>query len=233
MSHPSDGDRFETPQPEQHSSADQTWAEPGQAQPPYGDDQDPHASEQSATAYGQGSPAYGQEPPAHGQASPEYGEASSLYGQGSPGSSQPSPAYGPASPAGQQIPQDPSRAPAPQSSGNGESGFFRAMVDFRFDHFITVKFSSFLYIVAFLVAALLWLGQILLAILFGVALGSATSFYEEASFNAVPLILAIVFGWIPSVIALIAMRLGLEFSVATVRTAQNTTKLADAATAVR
>ncbi|MGO3507037.1 MAG: DUF4282 domain-containing protein [Brachybacterium tyrofermentans] len=46
-----------------------------------------------------------------------------------------------------------------------------------------------------------------------------------------PLILAIVFGWIPSVIALIAMRLGLEFSVATVRTAQNTKKIAEQAQA--
>ena len=41
--------------------------------------------------------------------------------------------------------------------------------------------------------------------------------------------LAILFGWIPSVISLIAMRLGLEFAVATVRTAQNTGRIAQAA----
>src|SRR5690625_7750313 len=93
------------------------------------------------------------------------------------------------------------------------------MVDFKFDHFITVKFSTFLYIVAFVVALLLWLGEILFAILFGVMLGSAAEgFYGEPSFNPVLLVLAILFGWIPSVISLIAMRLGLEFSVATVRT---------------
>lgn len=99
------------------------------------------------------------------------------------------------------------------------------MVDFKFDHFITVQFSSFLYVVAFLVAILLWLGQILLAVSLGFALGGANTFYQEPSFNAVPLVLAILFGWIPSVVALIAMRLILEFSVANVRTAQNTKRL--------
>lgn len=103
------------------------------------------------------------------------------------------------------------------------------MVDFRFEHFITVKFSTFLYVVAFIVAALLWLGQILFGIMLGATIGSVNSLFEEPSFNAVSLVLAILFGWIPSVIALIAMRLGLEFSVATVRTAQNTRRIADVA----
>src|SRR5699024_1016757 len=66
--------------------------------------------------------------------------------------------------------------------------------------------------------------------LFGVMLGSAAEgFYGEPSFNPVLLVLAILFGWIPSVISLIAMRLGLEFSVATVRTAQNTKRIAEVA----
>ncbi len=122
----------------------------------------------------------------------------------------------------------------PASGPAKEAGFLRAMVDFRFQHFITVKFSSFLYAVAFLVAALLWLSQIISGIVLGSAIGSFSSaFYEEPSFNAVPLVLAILFGWIPSVIALILMRLGLEFSVATVRTAQNTTRIAEATAAGR
>src|SRR5690625_7207596 len=101
------------------------------------------------------------------------------------------------------------------------------MVDFKFDHFITVKFSTFLYIVAFVVALLLWLGEILVAILFGVMLGSAAEgFYGKPSFNPVLLVLAILFGWSTSVISLIAIRLRLEFRVATVRTAQNTKRIA-------
>lgn len=165
--------------------------------------------------------------PSSGWSSASAGDPGQSYG-----SPQAPPAYGPASPAaGPQIPQGDSWAPAAQKSG--EVNFFRAMFDFKFDHFITVKFSSFLYIVAILVALLLWLGQIVSAVVFGSLLGSMGSFYGEASFNAVPLVLAIVFGWIPSVISLIAMRLGLEFSVATVRTAQNTTRIADAAAAGR
>ncbi|MEE1649987.1 DUF4282 domain-containing protein [Brachybacterium sp. J144] len=77
-------------------------------------------------------------------------------------------------------------------------------------------------------AALVWLGQILSGIMFGSLLGSFSGFYGEPSFNAVPLILSILFGWIPAVIALIAMRLGLEFAVATVRTAQHTKRIAEA-----
>ncbi|MGO1982864.1 MAG: DUF4282 domain-containing protein [Brachybacterium alimentarium] len=196
MTHPSDGDQFASPHPEQNSSADQPWAASEQPQSPHGDAQVPGA-DQSSTPYEQGSPA---------------------YGQGSPTS-------------GPQIPQETSWAPAP--TAQGEAGFFRALFDFTFTHFITVKFSAFLYIVAFLVAILMWLGQIVAAILFGVLLGSANSYFDEASFNAVPLVLAIVFGWIPSVISLIAMRLGLEFSVATVRTAQNTKTIAEAATTTR
>src|SRR5690625_7777452 len=102
------------------------------------------------------------------------------------------------------------------------------MVDFKFDHFITVKFSTFLYIVAFVVALLLWLGEILFAILFGVMLGSAAEgFYGELSFNPVLLVLAILFVWVPSVISVIAMRLVLAVSVAPVRTVQNTQRLAE------
>lgn len=142
--------------------------------------------------------------------------------------SQPSPA---AAPQAGQAPYGQTgwnQQASPQSSGEG-ANFFRALFDFKFDHFITVKFSSFLYIVVFVVAALIWLGQIVSAIMFGVVLGNVNSFFGEPSFNAVPLVLSILFGWVPSVIALIAMRLGLEFAVATVRTAQNTTRIVEAA----
>ncbi|GAB4094610.1 hypothetical protein GCM10028787_00850 [Brachybacterium horti] len=114
---------------------------------------------------------------------------------------------------------------APQ--GRQEAGFLRALFDFTFTHFITVKFSSFLYVIAIIVALLMWLLQIISGITFGAAWGSMNSYYGEGGFNAVPLILAILFGWIPSIIALLVFRLGLEFAVATVRTAQNTTEIAE------
>lgn len=95
------------------------------------------------------------------------------------------------------------------------------MFDFRFQHFITVGFSSFLYVIAWVVAALVWLWNIISGILLGFVFASA-NYYSDSSFTPWPMILAIVLGWIPSVIAIILMRLGLEFSVAVVRTAQNT-----------
>src|SRR5699024_11859693 len=59
---------------------------------------------------------------------------------------------------GQSFPAAPQASPAPQVGGSGagaqksgEANFFKAMVDFKFDHFITVKFSTFLYILAFVV----------------------------------------------------------------------------------
>lgn len=125
------------------------------------------------------------------------------------------------------APTEPAYGAAPAPQGRQEAGFFRALFDFTFTHFITVKFSSFLYVIAIVVALLVWLLQIVSAILTGVAWGSMNSYYGEGGFNAVPLILAILFGWIPSVIALLVFRLGLEFSVATVRTAQNTTEIAE------
>ncbi|MFC3404912.1 DUF4282 domain-containing protein [Brachybacterium conglomeratum] len=131
--------------------------------------------------------------------------------------------------------QSPAAAPYPATGGGasgdgrfGEAGFFKALFDFKFEHFITVKFSSFLYVIAFVVAALMWLMSIVNGIFLGLAWGSMNSFYGEGGFNAFPLIVSILFGWIPSVIALIAMRLGLEFAVATVRTAQNTGRIAEA-----
>lgn len=212
MSHPSDGDRFDSPYPEQNSSVDQPWGQPAPQSSPYGKPQttgEPQAS----------GPAAGSEIPS---------QSSAVHGQGSPAYSQGSPAYSQGAPAaGERIPQEQSWVPA--STQQGDVGFFRALFDFSFTHFITVRFSAFLYIVAFLAAILLWLAQILFGIMLGSAIGGFNSFYGESSFNAVPLVLAFVFGWVPSVIALIAMRLGLEFSVATVRTAQNTKKIAEAA----
>lgn len=188
-------------------------------QPPEGSNpQDPQSQDPQ---YGQG--------PAPEPTSSGYG-AQDPYGQQSaPSASQPDAAQGPAWGSA----QSPSAAPhggATQagSSSGGEAGFFKALFDFRFEHFITVKFSSFLYVIAFVVAALMWLSNIVSGIMFGFAWGSMNSYFGEPSFSPVPLILSILFGWIPSVIALIAMRLGLEFAVATVRTAQNTGRIAEA-----
>lgn len=145
---------------------------------------------------------------------------------------QPSPApYGQPSPAqyGEAPGQAPNQGWQPVAQKSEGANFFRALFDFKFEHFVTVKFSSVLYIVAIAVAALIWLGEIISSIFFGVIFGVASSgFLGDPTFNPVPLIFAILFGWIPAVISLIFMRVGLEFSVAVVRTALNTREIADA-----
>ncbi|MFC0672951.1 DUF4282 domain-containing protein [Brachybacterium hainanense] len=177
-------------------------------------------------------PAPGPVPATGAPEHPVYGSASPVPGYGS---ASPTPAHGGASPTPGYGSTSPTPDPAAWSGGTlGAStrkdgaGFFRAMVDFRFEHFVTVKFSSFLYAIAWIVAILLWGWNILSSIVFGVMIGSAGSFYsDEPSFSVWPLVIAVLLGWIPSVIAIILFRLGLEFSVAVVRTAQNTGALVE------
>lgn len=170
---------------------------------PEAHDAQPTAAQPAAAPYSASQPSA---PEAYGAAPAEPVHGAGAFGGG----------YGNGAHGGGQAPQ-----------GRQEAGFLRALFDFTFTHFITVKFSSFLYVIAIIVALLMWLLQILSAILTGAAWGSMNSYYGEGGFNAVPLILAILFGWIPSVIALLVFRLALEFSVATVRTAQNTTEIAE------
>jgi hypothetical protein len=149
-------------------------------------------------------------------------------GTGFGGPASPSPAYGSAQASGAPWQAAPSgggpTGSGPTGAGGAASpggGFFRAMFDFRFEHFITIGFSSFLYVIAWIVAALTWLWYIVSAIALGFAIPGA-DYYSDSTFTPWPLILAVLLGWIPSVIAIILMRLGLEFAVAVVRTAQNT-----------
>lgn len=210
------------------------------SQPPEGSNPlDPQHGQGSApepTSGGYGA----QDPAAAGSGSEQdpYGQQSAAASGQQDAWGTPSASSAPQPPAQDQAwgsAQSPAAAPYPATGGSsaggrmGEAGFFKALFDFKFEHFITVKFSSFLYVIAFVVAALMWLMNIVNGIFLGFAWGSMNSFYGEGGFNAVPLILSILFGWIPSVIALIAMRLGLEFAVATVRTAQNTGRIAETA----
>lgn len=203
--------------------------------------QPPEGSNPLDPQHGQGS---APEPTSSGYGAQDPTPSAGGTGQGAdPYDAPSSDPYGqqPAAAPGQQAwgsAQSPAAAPHPVGAGPsgggasgdgrfGEAGFFKALFDFRLEHFITVKFSSFLYVIAFVVAALMWLSNIVSGIVFGFVWGSMNSYFGEPSFSPVPLILSILFGWIPSVIALIAMRLGLEFAVATERTAQNTGRIAE------
>lgn len=135
--------------------------------------------------------------------SPSYG------GQTQPGQG-PAPQY----PGSQQqpsyAPQGPGQSGQPQR-GSGEANFFAALFDVRFKNFITIKFASFLYIAGIVLLTLAWL------------VITVAAFTDSAAFG----LLTLIIGFIVLVIYIVLFRLGLEFYVAMVRTAQNTSILVE------
>lgn len=98
---------------------------------------------------------------------------------------------------------------SPQQAGAEAQGFFRALFDFSFTQFVTLKFAKFIYVLLIVALALSWLSAIIggFTVHPGVGIG------------------ALLLGWIPLLIALIFYRMAIEFVVATIRTAQNTSQL--------
>lgn len=108
-------------------------------------------------------------------------------------------------------PQQPSypSGGAPQKSGPDTSGFFRALFDFSFKSFVTIKFAAFIYGVALLLIGVLTLIGIILAFV---------TMTEEPLGGFFMLVIVVLL----APFYLILIRLTLELYVATIRTAQNT-----------
>ncbi|WP_209323338.1 DUF4282 domain-containing protein [Brevibacterium renqingii] len=221
------------------------FGEPGQEQPTV---QDPQAGFQQGTydpnAHGSYQP---------GAAQPDYdqpGQTAQNLGYDQPGQtaqnpgydqpgahsqpgaySQPGPysqpgAYQPGAAYPQGYPQ--AAYGQPHGATTGEKGFFKSLFDIRFDSFIAVKWAGFIYIIAIIVAALSYLGTIVAGISAGIAAGSAASYFTDGpSFNVLPLILSILFGWIIPALWVIGVRLVLELIVSNIKTAENTKRIAD------
>lgn len=148
-----------------------------------------------------GSPSYG------GQAQPGQSPAPQYSGVQNPGAQHQQPTYAPqgTGPQGPEQPGGPRR-------GSGDAGFFAALFDIRFKNFITIKFASFLYIAGLV---LLTLGWLVLTI---------AMFATEGAGQG---LLTLIIGFILLIIYVVLLRLGLEFYVAMVRTAQNTSILVE------
>lgn len=117
-----------------------------------------------------------------------------------------------------------------QPNGYGQSsepGFFKSLFDFRFERFVAVRWAGIIYLISVIVAALWWLGAVVTAIGIGAAASRATYWNPEPEFNAWPLIIAILFGWIAPALWVIFVRLVLELIVSSVRTAEHTKRIAD------
>lgn len=162
---------------------------------------DPQHSPQGGQPNPQGhQPSYG---------GPSYGGANQPMQQ--PGQHQ-QPSYsapqgGYAQPGGQPQPQGrPGRQPGQ------EKGFFGALFDFSFKNYITIKFASVLYIAGIVLLTLGW---------FIITIGM---FADEGALAGLG---TLIFGLIVLFIYIVLFRLMLEFYVAMVRTAQNTSILVD------
>lgn len=93
---------------------------------------------------------------------------------------------------------------------------------------MALTFAKVLFIIAIVIAALWWL----FAIISGFGMGSLSGMFSPYGYGSgdgtvVFGVLAILFGWIPPALFLIVVRLGLEFTVATIKTAQNTSVLVE------
>lgn len=238
------GERFGSQPGDQYGSQPSQGSQPGDqygSQPTEQYDSrpgpgDPHGGRYSNSQY-DGSGQYGSQNPGYGQAG-GYGQASGYdqtggygapgpYGQaGTHGQNQPygqNQNYGQAEHYGQYGQAD----AYAQTGRSTEPGFVKSLFDFRFDNFIAVRWAGIIYILAIIVAGLWWLGTILSAIGLGAAANTPTMFNPEPSFNAWPLVLAIIFGWIGPALWVIFVRLILELIVAGVKTAEHTKRIAD------
>ncbi|WP_454778048.1 DUF4282 domain-containing protein [Georgenia muralis] len=89
------------------------------------------------------------------------------------------------------------------------TGFFKALFDLSFNNFVTLSFAKLIYVIALVLIGIIWLVTVLLGFNEGVGQG----------------FLALIAGSIVGLFYVVLVRVGLEFSVAMVRTAQNTSEL--------
>lgn len=110
--------------------------------------------------------------------------------------------------------------PAPQAAPSSNDGFFGALFDFSFSRFITIDFIKVIYGFSAAIVAVLWvLG--LISSLIGFADGVGVGFFG--------LIIYLVVGTLVALLTLIWTRMGLEFFVANIKTAQNTSRMVEGA----
>lgn len=134
-----------------------------------------------------------------------------------PGSQQPGPRYEgqPTPQYGGQHSQQPYGGQPHQAQyrSDGEPGFWAALFDLSFKHFITIKFATFIYILAIVLSCL---GGLVVVISgFAALTQSATG------------LLVVIFGLVATLINIVVMRVFLEFVISMIRTAQNTSVLAE------
>lgn len=95
---------------------------------------------------------------------------------------------------------------APVAQNTDAAGFFRALFDVSFSHFVTPKVVKFIYILAMVAIGLTWL----LMLIVGLSTG-----------DAMVILLTLIVGPIMAIIYLTFIRMTLEFYLATVRMSED------------
>lgn len=147
-------------------------------------------------------------PPSNQPGPPQYGSASQpgqpyQPGQASGGS------YGYVPPQQQSAPGYGGTPQGPRSSG--DAGFFQALFDLTFKNFVTIRFAGVIYVVGMVALVVAWL------------IMTIASFTQSAGVG----LLFFLLGAIVTFLYIVLFRVTLEFYVAMVRTAQNTSILVD------
>lgn len=191
----------------------------GQAQ--YG--QGEHQYGQAESNFGQ---AESQQPQAQGQYGQyghhqqDYSQQQTQYGQGEQGGYQPH--FGAGYPQGgyqqQYAPQGQFGAPAGNNRKRAGDGFINALFDFSFSRFITIDFAKVIYGISLGLIALFWLAGLIFAF---------AGFSEGAGEGFLSLFMYLIVGTLIAFAFTVLARISLEFYVAMVKTAQNTSKLVE------
>ena len=98
-------------------------------------------------------------------------------------------------------------------------GFFQALFDFSFSSFITIQFAKFIYIINIAIAALIY---------FFFVIAGFSGMGEDVGAGFLAGFGILLFGWIPALLQIVAVRLGLEGMIAVIRIAQNTAAIREA-----
>lgn len=114
--------------------------------------------------------------------------------------------------------------PTPRNAA-GDSNPITSLLDFSFNRYATPGLVKIVYILAIVVAVLLWIGGGIGTIVTG------TGMNELSDGLGTPMVvlgvLQLVLGWIPAVLVIALTRIMLEFSAATVRTSTAVREIAD------
>lgn len=109
---------------------------------------------------------------------------------------------------------------------SGQATFIRSLFDLSFaaERSVTTGFVKVLYVIGIALAILGWLGgTILLFVISGII--NSISYNDNGNIFILFGVGSLIFGWIPGVINVILLRVGLEFVTAQIRTSQHTAEL--------